>query len=288
MGLAALACFFFLMVTGTRAFKVLVTGANKGIGRAICEKLLSEYPETEVYLGSRDAARGKAACAEIERTSGASGRLHLVELDVEDDASVRRAADSVGALDGFVANAGVGFGNGFEKTIGTNFFGTVRVCEAFLPKMAAGGRVVTIASASGPNFVSRCRSPDHRGKLARPDMATIDEIKDLAQSYCELTDYDNDAYGVSKACVNAYTHLLAKANPTLVVNSVTPGYIDTDLTRGMGAPHPPAYGARIPVYLLMDPEVATFPTGRFYGSDGKRSPYDRYREPGSPPYDGPP
>ena len=45
--------------------KILVTGANKGIGLGIVKKLLRDFPDTHLLLGSRDVARGEAAVREI-------------------------------------------------------------------------------------------------------------------------------------------------------------------------------------------------------------------------------
>jgi hypothetical protein len=73
-----------------------------------------------------------------------------------------------------------------------------------------------------------------------------------------------------------------------------PGFIDTDLTRPYGASagksaaelgmKPPAAGARAPMHLLFGELEGS---GHYYGSDAQRSPLDRYRSPGSPPYTGP-
>jgi len=233
-------------------------------------------------------------------TTDASRRAaQVLELDVADAASVQSAAERVaegGALYGLCNNAGVGFGRGFDETLATNLYGARTVCEAFLPLLrrhalgGGGARVVNIASASGPNFVSRCGRDDHRAALARPDESTLDELWKVAEAYAGLTDYDDAAYGLSKACLNAYTYHLAQAEAAagVLVNSCTPGYILTDLTRGMGATNPPEKGTLAPCYLLMDDALATLPPGRFYGSDAQRSPLDVYRAPGSPPYEGPP
>jgi len=74
--------------------RVLVTGANKGIGRAICAKLLSEYDDTFVLLGSRSSARGDAAREAIlaENTKLNPDRIEVLELDVTSDESVSDAA----------------------------------------------------------------------------------------------------------------------------------------------------------------------------------------------------
>ena len=101
------------------------------------------------------------------------------------------------------------------------------------------------------------------------------------------------AYGLSKACTNAYTILLAGQHPNLTVNACTPGFIETDMTRPMavsGGKTPfemgmksPEEGASASVFLLMgNPEGS----GHYYGSDCLRSPIDRYRSPGDPPYTG--
>mmetsp|Transcript_18841 Transcript_18841/g.29954 ORF Transcript_18841/g.29954 Transcript_18841/m.29954 type:complete len:136 (-) Transcript_18841:178-585(-) len=93
----------------------------------------------------------------------------------------------------------------------------------------------------------------------------------------------SDAYGLSKACLNVYTRQLAKANPNLRINSCSPGYILTDLTEGMGATKKPDESNChvAPLFLLFgEPEG----NGRYYGSDAVRSPLDRYRGPGTPPY----
>ena len=102
------------------------------------------------------------------------------------------------------------------------------------------------------------------------------------------------AYGFSKACVSLYTMLLARSNPDLTINACTPGYIETDLTRpaaemrgmspadlGMKSPE---HGTVAILHLLFG---QLHGSGHYYGSDGKRSPMDRYRAPGDPEYMGP-
>ena len=102
-----------------------------------------------------------------------------------------------------------------------------------------------------------------------------------------------DAYGLSKACLNAYTVELARTNPTLTVNACTPGFIETDMTRPYAdargvAPAEmgmlsPAEGTRSTMHLLFG-EVGG--SGWYFGSDAVRSPLDRYRSPGDPPFTG--
>ena len=93
-----------------------------------------------------------------------------------------------------------------------------------------------------------------------------------------------EPYGFSKACLNAYTMMLARLHPTLKINSCTPGFIKTDMTRGMGAKKLPQDGTKAILFCLLG---APKGNGHYYGSDAVRSPLDRYRGPGDPPYKGP-
>ena len=87
----------------------------------------------------------------------------------------------------------------------------------------------------------------------------------------------------SQACINVYTRQLAKQYPNIVINSCTPGWIATDLTAGMGASNPPEKGTFAPIKLLFE-SLSEDARGWYFGSDGLRSPLDRYRNPGDPEY----
>uniref|UniRef100_A0A7S1FT16 Uncharacterized protein n=1 Tax=Corethron hystrix TaxID=216773 RepID=A0A7S1FT16_9STRA len=106
-----------------------------------------------------------------------------------------------------------------------------------------------------------------------------------------MTDYEGSAYGLSKACLNAYTALEARECPDLIVHSCSPGYILTDMTRDWGsATNPPDKGTRAPLHILLSEDLIDRPgygVGWYWGSDAKRSPIDKYRDPGSPEYEGP-
>jgi carbonyl reductase 1 len=236
--------------------RILVTGGNKGIGKAICKKLLEDFPDVYVIIGSRDVQRGERAMAELaDAVPGAGDRLQVVQLNVVDDTSVKAAADLIcgntdgvsndNKLYGIVNNAGIGFGKGFEDTLQTNYWGVRRVCDAFAFAFALrkpGGRIVNIASASGPNFISRCQIPELKTLLANPLTTSIERLDEIATSYKGQIDYEDSAYGLSKALLNVYTVLHAKKNPELIINSCSPGWILTDLTAGMGATNPPEKG----------------------------------------------
>jgi NAD(P)-dependent dehydrogenase (short-subunit alcohol dehydrogenase family) len=279
--------------------RILVTGANKGIGFAIVEAILNEHAGTFVYLGSRDRARGDEARAKLgDRAS----RVEVLALDVASEASVQAAAKSALPLYAIVNNAGIGSGNTLEATLRTNVLGIRHVCDAFLPKLDSnGGRIVNVTSAAGPSFVAKCSEDKQRffldGSMQWETLrAFVDECiatGDDKAAFAAKGLSDGAPYGLSKACANALTLILAREHPNLRVNACTPGFIETDLTKpyvdsakksakelGM---KPPAEGARAPMHLLWGELEGN---GRYYGSDAKRSPLDRYREPGSPPYDG--
>lgn len=285
--------------------RIVVTGANKGIGYALVSAILAHADDTYVFLGSRDPERGEAARAAL-RPEWAS-RVEVLPLDVADDPSVTRAharLEGKGELYGIVNNAGVGVGAGaasLAAVLAVNTHGVRRVCEALGPLVLPGGRVVNVTSASGPSFVAKC-SPARQRLFTNPDVewseieALMNEAIAIATaggSFADAGLADGEAYGLSKACANAFTLAFARTHPRLHVNACTPGFIETDLTRpyleGSGKTaremgmKSPAEGTRAPMHLLFG-ELSG--NGRYYGSDARRSPLDRYRSPSDPEYTG--
>ena len=288
--------------------RILVTGANKGIGLATVENLLQNHPDTFLILGSRDEKRGDEAVGFLTSTEPKwSDRLMMLAIDVSSDESVTLAAETVASsfeteakpLYGIINNAGIGSSSiGLEPTLQVNTLGIHRVCEAFIPLLEASGRIVNVTSAAGPNFVEAADDVT-RNQLTDPDVQwdaveeymnrCISESKDSASTTSGL----GNAYGLSKACANALTLILARENPGLTINACTPGFIETDMTRpfaesqgktatemGMNTPE---QGSTTSVFLMMR-EVPG--SGMYFGSDCLRSPLDRYRSPGDPPYEG--
>ncbi len=289
---------------------ILVTGANKGIGRATVATILGAHDDTHVFLGSRDRGRGdEAREALVSEHPEWADRVEVLQIDVSDDASVTAAAEKVrgelgdgAALYGIVNNAGIGFANNDMKTVlNVNTYGPRRVCEAFMPMLAEDGRVVNVASASGPNFVAAC-SEERKKQLTSPDVTWADVEKVMNECLAieaEGGDFeaagfgDGQSYGLSKACLIAYTMDLARKHPKRTINACTPGFIETDMTRriadargstpsDMGMKSP-AEGTRATMHLLFGDVGGT---GWYFGSDAQRSPIDRYRSPGDPPYTG--
>lgn len=296
----------------TDPLRVLITGANKGIGRATVAAVLDARDDTHVLLGCRSPERGEQARSELAAEHAGWGtRIDVLPLDVSDDDSVRAAADTVASRFGrdpaplyaVVNNAGIGGTAADMRTVlDVNAYGPRRVCEAFLPLLdPQAGRIVNVSSASGPIFVSKC-SPDKQRALTDPEV-TWAQIEQLMRQCLAIAEGDGDfasagfgegsAYGLSKACLNAYTMLLAREHSGLTVNACTPGFIETDLTRpraqergvdpGEMGMKSPEEGTRATLHLLVGEPGGS---GWYFGSDAQRSPLDRYRAPGDPPYTG--
>ncbi len=121
---------------------VLVTGANRGLGRALVDELLRRGAK-RVYAASRN---GAVASGE---------RVVPVMLDVTDEAQIQRAVGQVESLDILINNAGVSVADdlrdrsAFEHHLAVNLYGTLDVTRAFLPALTRSqGTVVNIISLS--------------------------------------------------------------------------------------------------------------------------------------------
>jgi NAD(P)-dependent dehydrogenase (short-subunit alcohol dehydrogenase family) len=121
---------------------VLVTGANRGLGRALVDEALRRGA-TRVYAGTRGPLTHD------------DERVTPVILDVTDDAQVREAAAQIGSVDVVINNAGVAVPDGLsgrealDRHLAVNLFGTWSVTEAFLPSLTeARGAVVNVLSLS--------------------------------------------------------------------------------------------------------------------------------------------
>jgi NAD(P)-dependent dehydrogenase (short-subunit alcohol dehydrogenase family) len=119
---------------------VLVTGANRGLGRALVDDALSRGAK-RVYAASR---RPMAVRHE---------RVIPLMLDVTDPEQIRETVNHVGALDLLINNAGIsipddlGDGAAFEQHFAVNLYGTLDVTRAFLPALARSrGAVVNVVS----------------------------------------------------------------------------------------------------------------------------------------------
>ena len=203
---------------------VLVTGAGRGIGRAVVE--LFDDSGWRVVAGVRDVAAGQDAYA------GRPGVL-VTHLDVTDPASVRAGvaaaeAHAGGALTCLVSNAGYAVLGAVEdadldvarEMFETNFFGAAAVVQAAFPAMREAGRgSVVFVSSIGARFSNPLLGMYHASKFALVAMA-------------EALAVEARAFGIRVACIE-------------------PGMVDTDfpkatrptgaLTRGEG-PYLPLLG----------------------------------------------
>jgi NAD(P)-dependent dehydrogenase (short-subunit alcohol dehydrogenase family) len=125
------------------AKRVIVTGANSGIGRETARVLAAAG--ADVTLAVRNLEKGRAAAVEIP------GKTEVRELDLADLASVRRFAEEWdGEIELLINNAGVMIppltrtADGFELQMGTNHLGHFALTALLLPRVT--GRVVTVSS----------------------------------------------------------------------------------------------------------------------------------------------
>ena len=189
----------------------LVTGANRGIGKAIVEAL-REHGAARIYATARNVGSLGSLVATDPK------RIVSLALDVTDRAAVRAAAKKATDVTLLVNNAGTAHFAGFMNTddsapamadMDVNYYGTLAMIRAFAPSLKAngGGAIVNIASIA--SFVTF------------PVLGS---------------------YSASKAANHALTQGVRaelKAQGTLVVG-VYPGPVDTDMVRNFDAPKVPA------------------------------------------------
>ncbi|MGX1547873.1 SDR family oxidoreductase [Streptomyces adustus] len=178
----------------------LVTGANRGIGRAFAQALL-EHGAAKVYAGVRDP----------ETVEGSE--LVPLRLDVTDEEQVAAAAATAGDVSIVINNAGVAGGpsllegsfDGARREMEVNYFGTWAVSRAFAPVLAANGGGALVTMLSVASWVANRRLP---------------------------------SYAASKSAQWSLTNafrLALREQGTLVVG-VHAGYVDTDLAAFIDSP----------------------------------------------------
>ena len=208
----------------------LVTGASRGIGRAIARELAARG--ATVLLGARDQEKLAATVAEIV---AAGGKALPVPIDVADRASIEAAFEAIlkahGRLDFLVNNAGITRDNlvlrmkpdDWQQVLDTNLTGAFTCTQAALRPMLKqrSGRIVNVTSVVG------------------------------------LTGNAGQAnYAASKAGLVGFTKAVARevASRSITVNAVAPGFIETDMTAAMTDKAKEAVSAQIPLGRVGRPE----------------------------------
>jgi 3-oxoacyl-[acyl-carrier protein] reductase len=208
----------------------LVTGASRGIGRAIA---LALGGDGATVIGTATGAAGVAAIDEALKAAGIAGRG--TALDVADgaasDAAVADIESKEGAVTILVNNAGITRDTlllrmkpeDWDAVIATNLGSVFRLSKAVLRGMmkARRGRIINIASVVG--------------LIGNPGQA----------NYC-----------AAKAGIGGFTRSLARevASRGITANVVAPGFIDTDMTKGLPDAQRAALAAQIPLGRLGAPE----------------------------------
>lgn len=220
-----------MIVESTFAGRVaLVTGASRGIGRGIALTLAARG--ARVVAAARTVEAAAATAEEIQR---AGGQAQAIALDIADDGSVESAVAALlkehATIPLLVNNAGITRDGllmrmkreDWNQVIDTNLSGIYRVCRSLVPSMvkARYGRIVNVTSVVA--------------RIGNPGQAN---------------------YAAAKAGVEGFTRSLAAelASRNVTVNCVAPGFIDTDMTRGLSEAQRAALLEQVPLGRLGTPD----------------------------------
>lgn len=147
------------------------TGANSGIGFAISSALAASKEAYHVIMAGRSISRVEAAIGELTRSGYTLSSFYPLQLDVDSEDSVKKAASEVaskfGHLDVLINNAGIqkldgSVGENFLGTLRTNVVGPYLVAQAFdaLLKESAAPKTIYISSSTGSfNLLMNHESP---------------------------------------------------------------------------------------------------------------------------------
>lgn len=274
---------------------IVVTGANKGQGFALCQRILEEHDDTYVFLCARDEIKGQKAVQEL-----LSDRVEAVTLDVTDVVSVRAAAKHIQQtldehkqkLYGCVSNAGILWGYSLQEQFETNARGVRRVLDAFLPlMMSKEGRMIVVSSGLGPLMHSYA-SEENKAIMNQDDLDWEKDLEPLLKKCLQADDLeqvgfpggpfaeaapDFHLYGLAKMFADVYMASLGKKHSSIQINSCDPGLVYTDLILKMprydgqsieetNGAQTPKQGVEAAMRLLFDGDdsAAVEGSGHFY------------------------
>ncbi len=218
------------MSTGIEGKVALVTGATRGIGKAIAQRLAREGA---IVVGTATSESGASSISAYLEEMGANGQGVVLNVTQPDaiEALVDAIAKQFGTPQILVNNAGITRDNlmlrmkeqEWDDVIDTNLTSIFRLAKACLKGMtrARWGRIVSIGSIVG--------SMGNAGQAN---------------------------YAAAKAGLEGFSRALAKevGSRNITVNTVAPGFIDTDMTKDLPAANKEAMLSQIPAGRLGMPE----------------------------------
>ncbi|XP_049870328.1 carbonyl reductase [NADPH] 1-like [Pectinophora gossypiella] len=247
----------------------VVTGSNKGIGFEIVKGLCRSY-DGAVYLTARDEERGKQAVKKLEEL-GFKPLFHMLDVTSED--SVQDFATYIAkhhkGIDVLVNNAGildfdksVSSYEDAKKLIDTNFMSILTISKILYPLLKDNARIINISSDWG--LLSNIRKQVWLDTLIKDDLSE-EEILQFVNDFLQAAKTGKSAfvsfaghygdYKVSKVALSALTFVQQRKfneqGKGISVNCVHPGFVKTDMTKGMGD-FTPERGARAPLYLALE------------------------------------
>lgn len=222
----------------------LVTGASRGIGRAIAERLGAMGM---IVLGTATTDTGAAAISAYLQENNLVGKGYCANVADDESVAALLAAitEEFATPTVLVNNAGITRDNllmrmkpdEWEDVISTNLTSMYRMCKACIKGMtkARKGRIINISSVVG--------SSGNGGQTN---------------------------YSASKAGIEGFTRSLAKeiGSRGITVNAVAPGFIETDMTKDLPEQHAQAMLAQIPLGRLGQPEEIAAAVGFLASEEG--------------------